>query len=245
MAARWRGGRHRYCPVLRAGKAYGRSGERSPEDSRRAAGVAPVCACHAARSTAASPDSSGVAPAQRCAPAPNASAATTPPRQPAPPPPLPTLASLGTQRTVPRSLPHHPTSTCRCLPAALVHQRPALQDPRLPDTRQTHPQTLRRDHQRRHLGDLSNSRVEGINAKIRLINNRAHGHHTADALIATTYLTLGGITVPLPTGIREGVQTFDTPPLNKGYVASQRRPQLRAIESAGWTGRLPSPAPNC
>lgn len=46
---------------------------------------------------------------------------------------------------------------------------------------------------------LSNSRVEGINAKIRLINNRAHGHHTAQALIATTYLTLGGITVPLPT----------------------------------------------
>lgn len=47
---------------------------------------------------------------------------------------------------------------------------------------------------------LSNSRVEGVNAKIRLINNRAHGHHTADALIATTYLTLGGITIPLPTG---------------------------------------------
>lgn len=46
---------------------------------------------------------------------------------------------------------------------------------------------------------LSNSRVEGINAKIRLINNRAHGHHTANALIATTYLTLGGITIPLPT----------------------------------------------
>ena len=46
---------------------------------------------------------------------------------------------------------------------------------------------------------LSNSRVEGINAKIRLINNRAHGHHTATALIATTYLTLGGITITLPT----------------------------------------------
>ena len=46
---------------------------------------------------------------------------------------------------------------------------------------------------------LSNSRVEGVNAKIRLINNRAHGHHTANALIATTYLTLGGITIPLPT----------------------------------------------
>lgn len=47
---------------------------------------------------------------------------------------------------------------------------------------------------------LSNSRVEGVNAKIRLINNRAHGHKSAHALIASIYLTLGGITVQLPTG---------------------------------------------
>jgi transposase len=47
---------------------------------------------------------------------------------------------------------------------------------------------------------LSNSRVEGVNAKIRLINNRAHGHKSAPALIASIYLTLGGITIQLPTG---------------------------------------------
>ena len=35
---------------------------------------------------------------------------------------------------------------------------------------------------------LSNSRVEGVNAKIRLINNRAHGHKSAPALIASIYL---------------------------------------------------------
>lgn len=46
---------------------------------------------------------------------------------------------------------------------------------------------------------LSNSRLEGINAKIRLINNRAHGHKTASALTASIYLTLGGIHVQLPT----------------------------------------------
>ncbi|MEO5842971.1 MAG: ISL3 family transposase, partial [Acidimicrobiales bacterium] len=46
---------------------------------------------------------------------------------------------------------------------------------------------------------LSNSRVEGINAKIRLINNRAHGHKTAKALTASIYLGLGGITIKLPT----------------------------------------------
>jgi transposase len=46
---------------------------------------------------------------------------------------------------------------------------------------------------------LANSRVEGINGKIRLINNRAHGHKTAEALTASIYLGLGGITIPLPT----------------------------------------------
>jgi transposase len=46
---------------------------------------------------------------------------------------------------------------------------------------------------------LSNSRVEGVNAKIRLINNRAHGHRSVDALAASIYLTLGGITIDLPT----------------------------------------------
>lgn len=46
---------------------------------------------------------------------------------------------------------------------------------------------------------LSNSRVEGVNGKIRLINNRAHGHRSVDALAASIYLTLGGITIELPT----------------------------------------------
>lgn len=47
--------------------------------------------------------------------------------------------------------------------------------------------------------NLSNSRLEGINAKIRLINNRAHGHRSVDALTASIYLCLGGITIILPT----------------------------------------------
>jgi transposase len=46
---------------------------------------------------------------------------------------------------------------------------------------------------------LSNSRVEGVNGKIRLINNRAHGHRSVDSLAASIYLTLGGITIDLPT----------------------------------------------
>lgn len=47
---------------------------------------------------------------------------------------------------------------------------------------------------------LSNSKLEGLNSKIRLTNHRGYGHHTAAALIAMIYLCCGGITVELPTG---------------------------------------------
>ena len=46
---------------------------------------------------------------------------------------------------------------------------------------------------------LSNSKLEGLNSKIRLINHRGYGHHTATALFAMIYLCCGGITVQLPT----------------------------------------------
>lgn len=46
---------------------------------------------------------------------------------------------------------------------------------------------------------LSNSRLEGINAKIRLINRRGFGHPNAQSLAAMIHLCLGGITIPLPT----------------------------------------------
>jgi len=46
---------------------------------------------------------------------------------------------------------------------------------------------------------LSNSRLEGINAKIRLIQRRGYGYHSVDALAASIYLCLGGITIQLPT----------------------------------------------
>jgi transposase len=46
---------------------------------------------------------------------------------------------------------------------------------------------------------LSNSRLEGINSKIRVIQRRGYGHHTAEALAAMIYLCLGGITITLPT----------------------------------------------
>jgi transposase len=45
---------------------------------------------------------------------------------------------------------------------------------------------------------LSNSKLEGLNSKIRLINHRGYGHHSAAALIAMIYLCSGGITVELP-----------------------------------------------
>ncbi|MBI4259168.1 MAG: transposase [Actinobacteria bacterium] len=45
---------------------------------------------------------------------------------------------------------------------------------------------------------LSNSKLEGLNSKIRVINHRGYGHHSAEALIAMIMLCCGGIT-ELPT----------------------------------------------
>lgn len=45
---------------------------------------------------------------------------------------------------------------------------------------------------------LSNSKLEGLNSKIRLINHRGYGHHSAAAVIAMVYLCCGGITIDLP-----------------------------------------------
>jgi hypothetical protein len=46
---------------------------------------------------------------------------------------------------------------------------------------------------------LSNVLIESINAKIRLINARGYGHHSAQTLTSMIYLTLGGLHPQLPT----------------------------------------------
>lgn len=46
---------------------------------------------------------------------------------------------------------------------------------------------------------LTNSRLEGINAKIRVIQRRGYGHPTAESLTAMIYLCLAGIEITLPT----------------------------------------------
>lgn len=46
---------------------------------------------------------------------------------------------------------------------------------------------------------LSNSRLEGINAKIRVIQRRGYGHPAPESLTSMIYLCLSGITVKLPT----------------------------------------------
>jgi transposase len=46
---------------------------------------------------------------------------------------------------------------------------------------------------------LSNSRLEGINSKIRVIQRRGYGHPGPDSLTAMIYLCLGGITINPPT----------------------------------------------
>jgi transposase len=47
---------------------------------------------------------------------------------------------------------------------------------------------------------LSNSKLEGLNSKIRLLNHRGYGHHSAAAVIAMIYLCCSGLTIALPTG---------------------------------------------
>ncbi len=46
---------------------------------------------------------------------------------------------------------------------------------------------------------ISNALIEGINAKIRLINARGYEHHSAQTLASMIYLCLGGLQVKLPT----------------------------------------------
>ncbi len=46
---------------------------------------------------------------------------------------------------------------------------------------------------------MSNALAENINARIRLVNKRGYGHHSARALAMMIYLCLGGITLELPT----------------------------------------------
>ena len=46
---------------------------------------------------------------------------------------------------------------------------------------------------------ISNALIEGINAKIRLINARGYRHHSAQTLTSMIYLCLGGLQVKLPT----------------------------------------------
>jgi transposase len=46
---------------------------------------------------------------------------------------------------------------------------------------------------------LSNARLEGINAKIRVIQRRGYGHPNAQSLANMIYLCLGGITITPPT----------------------------------------------
>jgi hypothetical protein len=45
---------------------------------------------------------------------------------------------------------------------------------------------------------LPNSRLEGTNSKIRIINHRGYGHHSAEALTAMIYLCCSAIDIELP-----------------------------------------------
>jgi hypothetical protein len=77
---------------------------------------------------------------------------------------------------------------------------------------------------------LSNSKLEGLNSKIRLINHRGYGHHSPAAVIAMIYLCGSGLTITLPTGRRGDPET---------QVSSARS---RAWTTASAIMRWPTPA---
>ena len=47
--------------------------------------------------------------------------------------------------------------------------------------------------------NLSNSKLEELNSKIRLINHRGYGDHSVAAVIAMVYLCCGGLIIELST----------------------------------------------
>ena len=74
---------------------------------------------------------------------------------------------------------------CRCRIFALVAL--TKHDPRPP-----------RRHPRRRRPRPLQSKLEGLNSKIRLINHRGYGHHSAAAITAMLYLCCSGL-ITLPT----------------------------------------------
>jgi len=46
--------------------------------------------------------------------------------------------------------------------------------------------------------EINNGRLEALNSRVRLISHRAHGFHSAEALIAMVYLCCAGIQIALP-----------------------------------------------
>jgi transposase len=110
----------------------------------------------------------------------------------------PGVAGLATQRSSTRPLPQHPLRPGPPLPQSLDHRR--LRS-RIPAFRNL-TKTIRTNFDGICAAveeGLSNSRLEGINSKIRLIQRRGYGYHSTDALAASIYLCLGGITIQLPT----------------------------------------------
>ena len=47
--------------------------------------------------------------------------------------------------------------------------------------------------------NLANSKLEELISKIRLINHRGYGHHSAAAVTAMIYLCCSGLTIAVPT----------------------------------------------
>ncbi|HSH59993.1 MAG TPA: transposase [Acidimicrobiales bacterium] len=92
---------------------------------------------------------------------------------------------------------------------------------------------------------LSNSKLEGLNSKIRLINHRGYGHHSAAAVIAMIYSAVAASRRSCPFGCvasnsrpREAEENPNFPDIRDGCPWSRdniRRMVLRAAFLTGAT----------
>jgi Transposase len=62
---------------------------------------------------------------------------------------------------------------------------------------------------------VSNSKLEGLNSKIRLINHRGYGHHSASAVIAMIYLCCGASRSGYPRKGEENRRYFSGRPVHQ------------------------------
>jgi transposase len=109
------------------------------------------------------------------------------------------LLLLAAQRGPARPLPSRSAARCRAASRLVAGVGVPVSHPRFRQALEDHQSQPRPDPCRRRARPVELEARGAQHSKIRLINHRGYGHHSAAALISMIYLCCGGITVQLPT----------------------------------------------